>query len=137
MQYKGNYWLWLVMAFVVFWVVMNFREMPIRQIEAPDDRWFQSEVLSQDRPVLVKFGAEWCGPCRAMQPTLKELSHSMGSRLKIVDIDVDEHSELAKHYRISTIPHLLLFDQGKIVADRRGADTRENLEKWIDEHSKK
>ena len=122
---------WAFAIFVVTWLLMSNRVSKPVNILPPNDEWFQAEVVNQEIPVLVKFGAQWCGPCRAMEPTLEELSKTMKGRVKVVDIDVDEKKELAVHYKISSIPRLFLLDHGKLVADHVGSLDHKELEKWI------
>ena len=131
MANKTNYWPWIIALLIGGWIFMSYRGSKTPDVAPPDDRWFQTEVVDQPIPVLVKFGAEWCGPCRAMEPTLAELSKTMDGRVKIVDIDVDKYPQLAKHYQVSSIPRLFLLDHGKIVSDRVGADSQDGLERWI------
>ncbi len=122
---------WAFAIFVVAWFLMSERDSKPIDISPPDDKWFQAEVVNQEIPVLVKFGAQWCGPCRAMEPTLEKLSETMKGQVKIVDIDVDQRPELAAHYKTSSIPRLFLLDHGKIVADHVGSFDRMQLERWI------
>ena len=74
---------------------------------------FEAEVLKSDVPVLADFNAGWCGPCRAMQPMLEELSEN--AAYKIVSIDIDEEDELAEEYDVSSIPCLVVFKGGEEV----------------------
>jgi len=124
---------WAFAIFVVALLLMSDRESKPVDIPPPDDKWFQAEVVNQEIPVLVKFGAQWCGPCRAMEPTLAEIAKTMKGRVKVVDIDVDvdQRKELAAHYKVSSIPRLFLLDHGKIVADHVGAFNQVELERWI------
>ena len=73
---------------------------PKEPIAPPDDAWFQAAVVNQPEPVLVKFGAEWCGPCRMLDPELSELGNSMRGLAQVVRIDIDKRSELARHYGV-------------------------------------
>ena len=100
-------------------------------VEPPDDAWFNAEVISRQEPVLVKFGADWCGPCRMMEPELDKLSHETGGRLGVVRVDVSKKPALAQHYGVSSIPRLLLFYNGHVVADRVGYANEKQLEDWI------
>ncbi len=95
----------------------------------PNDAWFRSAVLQQSQPVLVKFGAPWCGPCRMLDGELSQLADSGPAR--VVKIDVDSAPKLARHYGVSSIPRLLLFKNGKVVGDRTGYATAQDLRSWI------
>ena len=98
----------------------------------PDDLWFQARVVNQPTPVLVKFGADWCGPCLAMQPELDRLKSRYSGRLAIVEIDIDERPHLADHYSVSGIPRLILFENGRIRKSRTGFGSGEELADWVE-----
>lgn len=102
-------------------------------VAPPPDRWFQTAVVEQSGPVLVKFGAPWCGPCRMLDPELDKLAES--GRINVVRIEVGEHPELARHYGVRAIPRLLLFDRGNLLADRVGYADYQQLRSWIDSNS--
>jgi thioredoxin 1 len=92
---------------------------------------FESEVLNSDLPVLVDFWADWCAPCKMMEPILEELSEEYSHRLKIVKLNVDESRETASKYGIMSIPTMIIFDKGSEVARTSGAFPKENLCEWI------
>lgn len=76
---------------------------------------FEKEVLNFKGRVLVDFNAEWCGPCQALKPILEEAESELPEGTKIVPVDIDEYSELAREHDISSIPCLVLFENGKEV----------------------
>jgi len=86
---------------------------------------FRSEVLESSKPVLVSFWAPWCGVCRFTQPMLADLQAEWGDQIKLVNINADENLALASSYRITTLPTLILFDQGESLCRQeqfRGRD---------------
>jgi thiol-disulfide isomerase/thioredoxin len=99
----------------------------------PSDPWFQSAVLDQERLVLVKFGSPCCEPCRMLDAELRQLAGSAPAQ--VVKIDVDTHPELAQHYGVSSIPRILLFKDGKVVGDRTGYASAQDLRSWIARHA--
>ena len=76
---------------------------------------FEREVLQAKQPVLVDFGADWCAPCRAIGPVVDELAHEFQARAIVGKVDVDEQEELARRYRIGSIPSLLFFKDGEVA----------------------
>ena len=88
-------------------------------------------LISND-VVLVDFFATWCGPCKMLTPVLEELSNDR-SLVKIVKVDIDESMDLAKRYGIMSVPTLLLFKDGKLIANRVGFASKNEIEDWIRE----
>ena len=88
---------------------------------------FQSEVLESQTPVLIDLWAEWCGPCRVLGPIVDELAADYAGRLKVGKVDVDAEPELAATYNVASIPTLLLFKDGQIVASAVGARPKAQL----------
>src|ERR1035438_5495604 len=96
------------------------------------DATFSEEVLGADLPVLVGFWAPWCAPCHTLPPMLQELIDDYFGKVKVVQAKVDENPELTEEYRISSIPTLLLFENGKMVGKRTSADTKEDVARgWV------
>lgn len=98
----------------------------------PSDAWFQKSVLESSKPVVVKFGAEWCGPCRSMDEAIKELRPKLSHKVGFFIVDVDQKPELFRYYRSgSGIPQVMIFEKGKLVSSQRGFGSIEQLESWI------
>jgi thioredoxin 1 len=95
------------------------------------DATFDQEVLKSDVPVLVDFWAVWCGPCKAIAPTVEELAKQYKGKVKIAKMDVDEHQQVPQQYGIRSIPTLLLFKGGRVVDTIVGAVPKAKLEDSI------
>ena len=81
---------------------------------------FENEVLNSDKPVLLDFYADWCGPCKMLAPVLHEIAEENADTLKVGKINVDEQMELAMRFQVSSIPMLVVFKNGKAVAKSVG-----------------
>jgi len=88
--------------------------MASENVQEFNDQNFESEVLKSDKPVLVDFWAEWCGPCKALAPTIDEVATELGEKAKIGKVDVDSNRETAMKYNISAIPTVILFKDGEV-----------------------
>jgi thioredoxin 1 len=95
------------------------------------DATFESEVLKATGPVVVDFWAEWCGPCRMIAPALEEIAGTLGEKVKIVKLNVDENPQTAAKYNIQSIPTLLIFKNGDMSSRQIGAAPKQKLEQWI------
>jgi thioredoxin 1 len=96
-----------------------------------DGAW-DAEVLQSDKPVLVDFWAEWCGPCRMMSPTIDALADDYAGRVAIGKLNVDENGGAAMRYGVRGIPTLLLFKGGQVVAQKVGATSKTDLQQLLE-----
>jgi thioredoxin 1 len=90
-------------------------------MKAVTDATFKEDVLGSDKPVLVDFWAEWCGPCRLVSPVLEEIASEHSDKLTIVKLNIDENPETARDYRVMSIPTMSVFSNGKVVKSIVGA----------------
>ncbi len=95
------------------------------------DANFQSEVLDSDQPVLVDFWAAWCGPCRAVGPTIEELAKQYDGTVKVGKLDVDESPQAASDFGIISIPAVVLFKDGKVIETLLGVQPKERYERAL------
>jgi thioredoxin 1 len=95
------------------------------------DADFEAEVLKATGPVVVDFWAEWCGPCKMIAPALEEIAGSLGDKVKIVKLNVDESPATAQKYGIMSIPTLMMFKGGQLASRQVGAAPKQKLEQWI------
>jgi thioredoxin 1 len=101
-------------------------------VQQVSDTSFDGDILKHDKPVLVDFWAPWCGPCRSVAPIVDDLATQYKDKLKVAKLNVDESSQVAMKYQVTSIPTFILFKNG-VVADRvLGALPRSEFVKFID-----
>ncbi|MHA6317557.1 thioredoxin [Altererythrobacter sp. CAU 1778] len=96
------------------------------------DASFQSDVLESDKPVLVDFWADWCGPCKMIAPALEEISEELGEQVTIAKMDIMENTEIPGQIGVQSIPLMVLFKDGKPVAQKLGAAPKNQLKSWLE-----
>ena len=97
------------------------------------DTAFEQDVLKAERPVLVDFWAEWCGPCKMIAPSLEALADEFGERLEVIKVNIDENPLTPTRYGVRGIPTLMLFKNGEVAATKVGALPKSKLMEWVQE----
>ena len=97
-----------------------------------NDDNFETEVLQSEKPVLVDFWAEWCGPCKMVGPVLEELSDEMSDKLVIAKHNIDDAPNTPTKYGVRGIPTMLLFKGGQLLDTKVGAANKSNIKEWLD-----
>jgi thioredoxin 1 len=104
-------------------------DMPTKAVT---DANFETEVLGADKPVLVDFWAEWCGPCKMIGPSLEELSEELGDQVTITKLNIDENPDAPGKYGVRGIPTMILFKNGEPAATKVGAEPKGRLKAWLE-----
>ena len=98
------------------------------------DESFDEEVLQSERPVLIDYWAEWCGPCKMFAPVLDEIATEYSDRLKVVKLNIDDNPQTPPKYGIRGIPTLMVFKNGQVEATKVGAVSKAQLTAFLDEN---
>ncbi|MBD0317772.1 MAG: thioredoxin [Thermoleophilia bacterium] len=100
-------------------------------VQATSEATFANEVLESEKPVIVDFWADWCGPCRMVEPILEEIAKERADELHLIKVNVDEEPELAQRYGVMSIPAIVLFRDGEPAAAAIGARPKRSLERAL------
>jgi len=110
----------------------DFFSVDMAVVHVSDTKTWETDVIGSSTPVFVDFWAEWCGPCRMVGPVVEELSGDYNGTVKFVKVNVDEANELASKYNVFSIPTLMIFNNGQVVAQQVGAASKETYKTMID-----
>jgi len=93
-----------------------------------------NQLIHGEKPVLIDFYATWCGPCKALEPTIQAVAASMKSKIKVIKIDVDKNQTLANKLNVRGVPTLVLFQKGKIIWRQSGGQTKDQIISMIEKN---
>ena len=105
-----------------------------QNISQVTDASFESDVLKADKPVLVDYWAEWCGPCKLIAPILEEIAKDYDGRIKVMKMDIEANAATPPKYGIRGIPTLMLFKNGQVEATKIGALSKSQLAAFLDQN---
>ena len=103
-------------------------------INSTKDSTFDQDITSSDKPVIVDFWAEWCGPCKQIGPILEEISNEKKDIINILKLNIDENPEIPQKYGVRGIPTLMMFKNGNVIDTKVGSLPKSILSEWIDSH---
>src|SRR5262245_30886517 len=95
------------------------------------DKSFEQDVIKADKPVVVDFWAEWCGPCKQIAPALEEISNELGTKVNFVKLNIDENPAAPDRYGVRGIPTLMLFSGGQVAAVLVGLKPKSQIKDWV------
>ena len=101
-------------------------------VKSIKEKEFESEVINSDKPVLIDFWAEWCGPCKEIAPILEEIADEMQDTIKVVKINIDENPNIPNKYGIQSIPTMIIFKKGQPISTKIGAAIKSEVKTWIE-----
>jgi len=110
---------------------LNHQETRMPTKNVTDDS-FQQDVIGADKPVLVDFWAEWCGPCRMIAPALEEISNELGEKVTVAKLNIDDNPDAPAKYGVRGIPTMILFKNGQPAATKVGAAPKSALQSWLE-----
>ena len=97
------------------------------------DESFETDVLKADKPVLVDFWAEWCGPCKMIAPALEDLAKDMEGKVTVAKVNIDENPETPRRYGVRGIPTMMLFKGGQMASMKVGAMPKQKILEWLND----
>ncbi len=93
-----------------------------------------NKLINGEKPVLIDFHAEWCGPCKMLAPIIKEVAQEIGEKVRVIKIDIDQNQALAQRYQVRGVPTLALFKDGEIIWRESGVKTKHQIVSSVEEN---